>query len=144
MKAVRVINTTVKALAICAVLALAITAVAQQAPKWRWRVDTWTAVGTNTVTLQASTGGEIAWVRWNAISGPTNEAAAAVTLVSAADSYQTTLATLSVSNAAETAVSAQSSMATVSNAQWRAGDSLTTSAQKVTNGTFAVGYWYYE
>ena len=114
------------------------------APVWRWRVDTWTAAGTNTVTLQASTGGEIAWVRWNAVGGPTNEAAATVTLVSAADSYQTTLATLSVSNEAAVAVSAESSMVTVSNAQWRAGDRLTTSATGVTNGTFAVGYWYYE
>lgn len=114
------------------------------APAWRWRVDTWTAAGTNTVTLQASTGGEIAWVRWNAVCGPTNEAAAAVTLVSAADGYQTSLATLSVSNEAAVAVSAESSMVTVSNAQWRAGDRLTTSATGVTNGTFAVGYWYYE
>lgn len=134
----------IKFAAACAAVCLSVSALAAGAPTWRWRVDTWPASGTNTVALLASTGGQIEWVRWNAVAGPTNEAAATVTLVSAADGYATAIASLTVSNEAATAVSAASSMVNVTNAQWRAGDSITTAATGITNGTFAAGYWYYE
>ena len=67
----------------------------------------------------------------------------AVTLVSAADGWSTPLGTLAVSNASA-AVSAATGSAAATNGQWRTGDTLTVTSEGVTNGTVAVGYWYYE
>jgi len=115
------------------------------APSWRWRVDAWPASSTNAVTLLASTGGEIAWVRWNGVAGSENTAEAEMTLESSADGWQTSLAKLSVSNEVSTnLVNAAASMVMVSNAQWRAGDRLLPKSEKITGGTVAIGYWYYE
>lgn len=132
-------------IAACLLVAGLITSAVAAAPAWRWRVDAWDAASIDAVTLQASTGGEIAWVRWTGIAGPTNTAAATLTLECVTDGWQSTLATFSVSNAvASNAVSGASSMITVSNAQWRVGDRLIPSATGITGGKVSIGYWYYE
>lgn len=112
-------------------------------PSWRWRVDVIPAAGTNEVTLLASTGGQIEWVRFNRIDGPTNQASSAVTLISGADAYSTSIGGLTVSNETD-AVSQSSGISEATNAQWRAGDKVRVESAGVTNGTVAVGYWYYE
>ena len=112
-------------------------------PSWKWRVDVIPAAGTNEVTMFASAGGEIEWVRWNRIDAASSNCASAVTLVSAADGWSTPLGTLAVSNASAI-VRAATGSAAATNGQWRTGDTLTVTSAGVTNGTVAVGYWYYE
>lgn len=112
-------------------------------PSWRWRVDVIPAAGTNEVTMYASAGGQVEWVRWNRIDAASSNCASVVTLVSGADGWATPLGTLAVSNASA-AVSAATGSASATNGQWRTGDTLTVTSAGVTNGTVAVGYWYYE
>lgn len=112
-------------------------------PSWKWRVDVIPAAGTNEVTMYASAGGQVEWVRWNRIDAASSNCASVVTLVSAADGWATPLGTLAVSNASA-AVSAATGSAAATNGQWRTGDTLTVTSAGVTNGTVAVGYWYYE
>lgn len=112
-------------------------------PSWKWRVDVIPAAGTNEVTMYASEGGQVEWVRWNRIDAASSNCASVVTLVSGADGWATPLGTLAVSNASA-AVSAATGSAAATNGQWRTGDTLTVTSAGVTNGTVAVGYWYYE
>jgi len=112
-------------------------------PSWKWRVDVIPAAGTNEVTMYASAGGQVEWVRWNRIDAASSNCASVVTLVSGADGWATPLGTLAVSNASA-AVSAATGSASATNGQWRTGDTLTVTSAGVTNGTVAVGYWYYE
>ena len=112
-------------------------------PSWKWRVDVIPAAGTNEVTMFASAGGQVEWVRWNRIDAASSNCASVVTLVSGADGWATPLGTLAVSNASA-AVSAATGSAAATNGQWRTGDTLTVKSAGVTNGTVAVGYWYYE
>ena len=112
-------------------------------PSWKWRVDVIPAAGTNEVTMYASAGGQVEWVRWNRIDAASSNCASVVTLVSGADGWATPLGTLAVSNASA-AVSAATGSAAAANGQWRTGDTLTVTSAGVTNGTVAVGYWYYE
>jgi len=112
-------------------------------PSWKWRVDVIPAAGTNEVTMYASAGGQVEWVRWNRIDAASSNCASVVTLVSGADGWATQLGTLAVSNASA-AVSAATGSAAATNGQWRTGDTLTVTSAGVTNGTVAVGYWYYE
>ncbi|HOE31550.1 MAG TPA: hypothetical protein PKH11_16170 [Planctomycetota bacterium] len=112
-------------------------------PSWKWRVDVIPAAGTNEVTMYASAGGQVEWVRWNRIDAASSNCASVVTLVSGADGWATPLGTLAVSNASA-AVSAATGSAAATNGQWRTGDTLTVTSAGVTNGTVAVGYWYYE
>ena len=112
-------------------------------PSWKWRVDVIPAAGTNEVTMYASAGGQVEWVRWNRIDAASSNCASVVTLVSGADGWATPLGTLAVSNASA-AVSAATGSAAATNGQWRTGDTLTVKSAGVTNGTVAVGYWYYE
>ena len=112
-------------------------------PSWKWRVDVIPAAGTNEVTMYASAGGQVEWVRWNRIDAASSNCASVVTLVSGADGWATPLGTLAVSNASA-AVSAAAGSAAATNGQWRTGDTLTVTSAGVTNGTVAVGYWYYE
>lgn len=129
-------------IAIVALIVLAHTVLAAP-PAWKWRVDVIPAAGTNEVTMFASAGGEIEWVRWNRIDAASSNCASAVTLVSAADGWSTPLGTLAVSNASAI-VRAATGSAAATNGQWRTGDTLTVTSAGVTNGTVAVGYWYYE
>ena len=131
----------VAVVALCVIILAALAAVASP-PAWKWRVDVVEASGTNEVTL-LSTGGQVEWVRFNRIDGPTNQCASAVALVSAADGWSTSLAALSVSNESD-AVSAATGSATATNAQWRTGDKILVQSSGITNGTVAFGYWYYE
>ena len=112
-------------------------------PSWKWRVDVIPAAGTNEVTMYASEGGQVEWVRWNRIDAASSNCASVVTLVSGADGWATPLGTLAVSNASA-AVSAATGSAAATNGQWRTGATLTVKSAGVTNGTVAVGYWYYE
>lgn len=112
-------------------------------PAWKWRVDVIPAAGTNEVTMFVSAGGQVEWVRWNRIDAASSNCASVVTLVSAADDWETALGTLAVSNASA-AVSAATGSAAATNGQWRTGDKITVTSAGVTNGTVAVGYWYYE
>ena len=112
-------------------------------PSWKWRVDVIPAAGTNEVTMYASAGGQVEWVRWNRIDAASSNCASVVTLVSGADGWATPLGTLAVSNASA-AVSAATGSAAATNGQWRTGDTLKVASAGVTNGTVAVGYWYYE
>lgn len=112
-------------------------------PSWKWRVDVIPAAGTNEVTMYASAGGQVEWVRWNRIDAASSNCTSVVTLVSGADGWATPLGTLAVSNASA-AVSAATGSAAATNGQWRTGDTLTVTSAGVTNGTVAVGYWYYE
>lgn len=112
-------------------------------PSWKWRVDVIPAAGTNEVTMYASAGGQVEWVRWNRIDAASSNCTSVVTLVSGADGWATPLGTLAVSNASA-AVSAATGSASATNGQWRTGDTLTVTSAGVTNGTVAVGYWYYE
>jgi len=112
-------------------------------PSWKWRVDVIPAAGTNEVTMYASAGGQVEWVRWNRIDAASSNCASVVTLVSGADGWATPLGTLAVSNASAD-VSAATGSASATNGQWRTGDTLTVTSAGVTNGTVAVGYWYYE
>ena len=112
-------------------------------PSWKWRVDVIPAAGTNEVPMYASAGGQVEWVRWNRIDAASSNCASVVTLVSGADGWATPLGTLAVSNASA-AVSAATGSAAATNGQWRTGDTLTVTSAGVTNGTVAVGYWYYE
>jgi len=120
-----------------------IMAAAAASPVWRWRMDVIPAPGTNEVTLLASTGGQVEWVRFNRIYGPTNQASSAVTLISGADAYSTAIGGLTVSNATD-AVSQSSGISEATNAQWRAGDKVRVESTGITNGTVTIGYWYYE
>ena len=112
-------------------------------PSWKWRVDVIPAAGTNEVTMYASAGGQVEWVRWNRIDAASSNCASVVTLVSGADGWATPLGTLAVSNASAI-VRAATGSAAATNGQWRTGDTLTVKSAGVTNGTVAVGYWYYE
>ena len=112
-------------------------------PAWKWRVDVIPAAGTNEVTMFVSAGGQVEWVRWNRIDAASSNCASVVTLVSAADDWETALGTLAVSNASAV-VSAATGSAAATNGQWRTGDKITVTSAGVTNGTVAVGYWYYE
>lgn len=112
-------------------------------PSWKWRVDVIPAAGTNEVTMYASAGGQVEWVRWNRIDAASSNCASVVTLVSGADGWATPLGTLAVSNETAT-VSVTNGTASATNGQWRTGDTLTVTSAGVTNGTVAVGYWYYE
>lgn len=112
-------------------------------PSWKWRVDVIPAAGTNEVTMYASAGGQVEWVRWNRIDAASSNCASVVTLVSGADGWATPLGTLAVSNASAAVIAATGS-ASATNGQWRTGDTLTVTSAGVTNGTVAVGYWYYE
>lgn len=129
-------------IAIVALIVLAHTVLAAP-PAWKWRVDVIPAAGTNEVTMYASAGGQVEWVRWNRIDAASSNCASVVTLVSGADGWATPLGTLAVSNASA-AVSAATGSAAATNGQWRTGDTLTVTSAGVTNGTVAVGYWYYE
>lgn len=129
-------------IAIVALIVLAHTVLAAP-PAWKWRVDVIPAAGTNEVTMFASAGGQVEWVRWNRIDAASSNCASVVTLVSGADGWATPLGTLAVSNASA-AVSAATGSAAATNGQWRTGDTLTVTSAGVTNGTVAVGYWYYE
>lgn len=129
-------------IAIVALIVLAHTVLAAP-PAWKWRVDVIPAAGTNEVTMFASAGGQVEWVRWNRIDAASSNCASVVTLVSAADDWETALGTLAVSNASAV-VSAATGSAAATNGQWRTGDTLTVTSAGVTNGTVAVGYWYYE
>ena len=129
-------------IAIVALIVLAHTVLAAP-PAWKWRVDVIPAAGTNEVTMFASAGGQVEWVRWNRIDAASSNCASVVTLVSGADGWATPLGTLAVSNASA-AVSAATGSASATNGQWRTGDTLTVTSAGVTNGTVAVGYWYYE
>ncbi|MBP7373376.1 MAG: hypothetical protein KA923_11145 [Opitutaceae bacterium] len=129
-------------IAIVALIVLAHTVLAAP-PSWKWRVDVIPAAGTNEVTMYASAGGQVEWVRWNRIDAASSNCASVVTLVSGADGWATPLGTLAVSNASA-AVSAATGSASATNGQWRTGDTLTVTSAGVTNGTVAVGYWYYE
>lgn len=115
------------------------------APAWRWRVEVIPATGTNEIQLLLSAGGQVEWVRWNRIAGPTNKCTSEVTLISREDGWETALGTLLISNAVETvAVSAGTGSASATNGQWRVSDTLRVRSSGVTNGTVAVGHWYYE
>ena len=127
-------------IAIVALIVLAHTVLAAP-PAWKWRVDVIPAAGTNEVTMFASAGGQVEWVRWNRIDAASSNCASVVTLVSGADGWATPLGTLAVSNASA-AVSAATGSAAATNGQWRTGDKITVTSAGVTNGTVAVGYWY--
>lgn len=137
------LNQILAATAALCVITLAAFAALAAPPSWKWRVDVIPAAGTNEVTMYASAGGQVEWVRWNRIDAASSNCASVVTLVSGADGWATPLGTLAVSNASA-AVSAATGSAAATNGQWRTGDTLTVTSAGVTNGTVAVGYWYYE